>query len=104
MKLKDLLEDILLEAKSEYEILKKNKVPLTDEERKEVFKKDAVWHYGYSKDPNTGKKVKKVSAVWKSKDKDGKITYITNTHRAWNRANSLKAIINKYHNFIKGTA
>ena len=27
-----------------------------------------------SKDPNTGRRVKKVSAVWKSKDKEGNIT------------------------------
>lgn len=88
----------------EYERLKENKIPLTDEERKEVFAKDAVWHYAYSTDPNTGRRVKKISAIWKSKDKNGKITYITNTHRAWNKANSLSAIINKYHKFIKSTA
>jgi len=94
----------LNESVNEYEKLEKNKVPLTDDERKEVFKKDAVWSYGSSIDPNTGKKVKKVSAVWKSKDKKGNVTYITNTHRAYNTAKSLKAIINKYHNFIKGTS
>jgi len=104
VKLKDFRQSILLEKKSEYDALKKNKVPLTDEERKEVFAKDAVWHYASSKDPNTGRKVNKVSAVWKSKNKDGKITYITNTHRAYNTATTLKAIINKYHDFIKGTA
>lgn len=92
-------------GKSELQILKDNKVPLTDEERKEVFKKDAVWHYSSSIDPNTGEKVQKVSAVWKSKHpKTGDITYITNTHRAYNTAKSLDAIINKYHNFIKETA
>jgi len=92
-------------GKSEFQKLEDNKVPLTDEERKEVFKKDAVWHYASSIDPNTGKKVQKVSAVWKSKHpKTGDITYITHTHRAYNTAKSLNAIINKYHNFIKGTA
>lgn len=99
MKLKVLLEN------KECENLKKNKVPLTDEERKIVFAKDAVWHYAYSTDPNTGKRVKKVSAVWKSKNpKTGEITYITNTHRAWNKASTLKGAINRYHVFIKGTA
>ena len=94
----------LLES-AEYETLKKNKVPLTDEERKKVFKADAVWHYARSKDPNTGRKVKKVSAVWKSKNpKTSKITYITNTHRAYNIATTLKGIIKRYHDFIKGTA
>lgn len=91
-------------AKSEYERLEDNKVPLTDEERKECFKQDALWSYASSISPLTGKKVQKVCAVWKSKDKDGKITYVTATHRAYNTAKSLQAIINKYHNFIKGTA
>ena len=99
MKLKVLLE------KNEYKNLKKNKVPLTDEERKIVFSKDAVWHYAYSTDPNTGKRVKKVCAVWKSKNpKTGEITYITSTHRAANTASTLKGAINRYHVFIKGTA
>ena len=89
----------------EYKNLEKNKVSLTDEERKIVFAKDAVWHYATSIDPNTGKKVKKVSAVWKSKNpKTGEITYITSTHRAWNKASTLKGAINRYHVFIKGTA
>ena len=102
MKLKEFLE--LNEKKSHYEVLKANKVPLTDEERKEVFKKDAVWHYADSVDPNTGKKVHKVSAVWKSKNPDGSFTYITNTHRAYQARDSLSAAINIYHKFIKGTA
>ena len=100
--LKEFLE--LSEGASEYETLKKNKIPLTDEERKEVFKRDAVWNYASSKDPNTGKLVRKVSAVWKSKDKDGKIWFITNTHRAWQKRPTLKGAINIYHSFIKGTA
>lgn len=96
---------LILEKQSEFSKLEKNKVPLTPEERAEVFKQDAVWHYGYSIDPNTGEKVQKVSAVWKSKDpKTGEITYITNTHRAWNKAPTLKGAISRYHKFIKGTA
>lgn len=102
-----LLSEILksLLELSKFKKLEKYKVPLTDEERKEVFKQDAVWHYGFSKDPNTGREVKKVSAVWKSKDpKTGKFTYVTNTHRAWNKASTLKGAIKRYHVFIKGTA
>ena len=96
---------LIVEKQSEYEKLKKNKVPLTDEERAECFKQDAVWHYGYSIDPNTGQKVKKICAVWKSKNpKTGETTYITNTHRAWNSAPTLKGAISRYHKFIKGTA
>lgn len=100
---KSLVESII--ESEEFDKLQKNKIPLTEEERKKVFKEDAVWHNGTSIDPNTGKKVKKNSAVWKSKNpKTGKITYVTATHRAYNTAKSLKAIINKYHNCIKGTA
>jgi len=98
-------ESLLLEKKNKFDKLEDNKVPLTDEERKKVFEKDAVWHYGYSKNPITGKKEKKVSAVWKSKDKKtGKVTYVTHTHRAYNTAPTLKGIISRYHNFIKGTS
>jgi len=98
-------EVMLLEKKkSEFQVLKDNKIPLTDEERKEVFKRDAVWHYASSTDPNTGKKVEKVSAVWKGKDTSGKMWYITNTHRAWQKRPTLKGAINIYHKFIKGTA
>lgn len=90
--------------KSEFEKLQDNKIPLTDEERKECFKQDATWGYASSIDPNTGKKVQKVCAIWKSKNKDGKITYISHTHRSYNTAKSLQAAINKFHNFIKSTA
>lgn len=85
----------LLESKLDFKALKKNKVPLTDEERAEVFKKKAVWHMGNGQT---------ISAVWKSKRKDGSFMYISNTHRCYQTANSLKAIINKFHNVIKGTA
>jgi hypothetical protein len=100
MKLRNLLEDRGL-----FKRLQKNKIPLSSEERKEVFSRDAVWHYATSIDPNTGKQVKKVAAVWKGKDPNtGKIIYITNTHRAVASGKTLKSAINKYHSFIKGTA
>jgi hypothetical protein len=91
MKLVDICE-----AKSEFETLKKNKIPLTNEERDQIMKAKATWHHGSNGEPT--------SAVWKSKNKRGKTVYITNTHRAWNKATTLKSIINKYHSFIKGTA
>lgn len=62
----------LNEAKSEFSKLEDNKVPLTDEERKKVMDSDAVWHFSPGNKPTP--------AVWKSEDKDGKITYVTNTH------------------------
>lgn len=90
---------------SKFSILEKNKIPLDLEERKRVFSADAVWHYNYSKDPVTGNMVKKVSAVWKSKNpKTGEITYVTNTHRAFNTAPTLEGAIERFHKFIKETA
>ena len=83
--------------KSEFEKFKDNKVPLTDEERKKVIDADAVWHFSPGNKPSP--------AVWKSKNpKTGKITFITNTHRAYNTAPTLKGAIGRYHKFIKGTA
>jgi hypothetical protein len=91
-----LIEEILTEAKSELQKLKDNKKPLTDEERKLVMDRKAVWHHG----PNG----EETPAVWKSVDKNGKVTFVTNTHRAYNTATTVKGAIEKYHNFIKGTA
>jgi hypothetical protein len=84
-----------LAKKSVFKILQKNKVPLTPEERAEVMARKAVWHFnGGSPSP----------AVWKSVDKTGKETFVTNTHRAYNKASTLKGAIGRYHKFIKGTA
>lgn len=90
-------EILLLERKSHFEILKNNKVPLSDDERKEVMDSDATWNSGINGKPSP--------AVWKSVDKKNKkITYVTNTHRAYNTASTLKGAISRYHKFIKGTA
>jgi hypothetical protein len=57
--------------------------------------KKAVWHMnGGGPSP----------AVWKSVNKDGKVTYVTHTHRAYNTAPTLKGAIGRFHKFIKGTA
>jgi len=76
--------------------LQDNKVNLTTDERKLVMSKKAVWHHG----KNGGES----PAVWKSVDKNGKTTFITNTHRAYNTAPTCKGAIARYHKFIKGTA
>jgi hypothetical protein len=83
-------------CEGEFKRLQRNKVPLTPEERKEVMDKKAVWHFsGRGASPT----------VWKSIDpKTKKVTYITNTHRAYNTAPTLKGAISRYHKFIKGTA
>ena len=87
-----------LTEKADFESLKKNKVPLTDQEREQCLKAEATWnsHPDPSKNP--------IPAVWKSKNKNGDVTYITNTHRAWRSAPTLKGAIRHYHDFIKGTA
>ena len=73
-----------------------HKIPLTAEERDEVMRADAVWHHGVKGEPSP--------AVWKAYGKDDKIVYVTNTHRAYEMAPTLKGAISKYHSFIKGTA
>lgn len=88
---------IFLEAKSEFEKLEQHKVPLDPEERDLCMKRDAVWHFSHLNKPTP--------AVWKSKNPNtGKHTYVTNTHRAYNTASTLKGAIKRYHDFIKGTA
>ena len=90
-------QEFLLERANAFEILKKNRKPLTDEERKECMDSKAVWHHG--------PKGEETAAVWKSVNpKTGEITYVTNTHRAYNTATTLKGAIERYHKFIKGTA
>ncbi len=88
-------KEYLIEA-SDFEQLKKNKKPLTPEEREKCLKQKAVWHHGPNGAPSP--------AVWKSVNKKGKTTYVTSTHRAYNTATTLKGAIGKYHSFIKGTA
>ncbi len=78
---------------------KKNKVPLTPEERALVVKRKAVWNFHFGRD---GKR-KRTPAVGKAVI-NGKTWYETHTHRAVNYAPTLKGAIARYHAFIKGTA
>lgn len=94
----------MAKRKSDFQRLRDNKVSLTEDERKEVFRRGALWSYASSTDPNTGHWVQKVSAVWKSKKADGKFIFVTNTHRAYNTAPTLAGAISRYHKFIKTTA
>lgn len=97
MKIGIIYNHLLCEAKDEFKKLKDNKVPLTDDEREKVMDAKAIWHHGSNGEATP--------AVWKSKNpKTGKVTYITNTHRAYDTAPTLKGAIIKYHTFIKGTA
>lgn len=79
-----------------YKQLDKHRTPLTPEERAIVMTRKAVWHHGPNGAPSP--------AVWKSVQPDGRVIYVTNTHRAMNTASSVKGAINRYHTFIKGTA
>ena len=87
--------EFLLET-GNYAQLKKGKTQLTSDEYDEIMKRKAVWHHG----PNG----KATHAVWKSVDKKGNVTYVTNTHRAYNTALTVNGAITRYHDFIKGTA
>lgn len=73
------------------ETLKKNKKPLTEEERKEVMDRGATWGMN-----------DEIPAVWKS-EVDGKMWYVCNTHRAYQCKSTLKGAINSY-DFIETTA
>lgn len=87
----------LYEAANEFKRLKKNEVALDKDERKQCMDKKAVWHFSHLNSPTP--------AVWKSVDpKTGKKTFITNTHRAYNTAPTLKGAIGRFHSFIKSTA
>lgn len=86
------LNEIVLEAASQFEKLKNNKVPLTSEEREECKKRKAFWGDGRC-------------AVWKSYNPNTKkTTYVTHTHRVYNTAPTLKGAISRFHNFVKSTA
>lgn len=82
-----------VEASPKMDILKKNKVPLTDEERDLVMERKATW--------NEGKEGAPSPAVWKSKVKD-QTWYVTNT-RAFQAKKTIKSAIKIFHDFIKGT-
>ena len=87
--------EYLTEKKNEFDTLKANKIPLTDEERTKVMKAGAVWRHG----PNG----EKTPAVWKSKNASGQTRFICNTHRAGAVKDTLAAAISSY-KFIKTTA
>jgi len=84
---------------NEIEVLKKNKVPLSDEERDKVMKAGAVWHNHFGKD---GKRME-TPAIWKSSNSSGDIRFVCNTHRAYQAKDNLDAAIKSFE-FIKTTA
>jgi hypothetical protein len=95
----EIAQALTEKKKSEFERLKENKIDLTPEERKECMDSKAVWRFHFGRDG----KQHPTPAVWKAKDSSGKIWYITNTHRAWQKRPTLKGAISIFHSFIKGT-
>ena len=97
MTFRQLVERAVLREKEKgpkFDTLKKNKVKLTDEERKEVMDRGATWHHG----PNG----EETPAVQKAVVK-GKTWYWCATHRAGQVKPTLKGAIRAY-DFIKTTA
>lgn len=87
----------LLEAADEFKNLKNNKVALSPEEREKCLDKKAVWHHGQDGAPSP--------AVWKSVNpRTKKVTFVTNTHRAYQTRPTLAGAISIFHSFIKDTA
>ena len=97
MKLHEIANDLdgIILDESQIVKLKKNKKPLTSDERDAVMKAGAVWHHGPMGE--------ETPAIWKSVDSKGNVTYVTNTHRAYASAPTLKGAIAKF-KFIKTTA
>lgn len=83
-------EDILNEA-STFQKLQKYKKNLTPEERAIVKERKAEWSDGRS-------------AVWKSVSPDGKVTFVTHTHRVYNTASSVEGACTRFTKFVKSTA
>lgn len=82
--------------KSSFQVLKENRKPLNKTERSEVMKRGAVWHQGKNGAPSP--------AIWKSENSKGDTVFVTNTHRDYGKAPTLKGAINKFHRGIKQTA
>ena len=75
--------------------MKQYQVDLSPEERAQVMKAKAVWHFN--------PKGNATPAVWKSIVK-GVTYFTTNTHRAYQTRPTLQGAIGIYHSFIKSTA
>jgi hypothetical protein len=87
---------VLNEKKSEFEVLKGNKKPLDDAERKKVMDAKAVWHHGPGGAASP--------AVWKAVHPSGKTTFVCHTHRCYQKADTVEKAIDKFHRVVKDTA
>ena len=87
---------LVLAEKGHYNVkqLLKNRTKLDPEERAEVMKRKAVWHF------NGGGPS---SAIWKSTDASGNTVYGCHTHRCMQVRPTLKGAIKAF-DFVKTTA
>jgi hypothetical protein len=81
----------------DFDVLKRGKVELELEEREWVLDQGAVWH-NLPGNPETP-----TPAVWKSQV-GNRTWYVTNTHRLYNAAPTLKGAVGRYHRVVKQTA
>jgi YHS domain-containing protein len=86
---------LLSESGLGYDTLEKNKVNLTDEERKKVMDAKAVWNFGPKGAPSPA--IKKAII-------DGKTYYYCATHRCYQSAKTLDAAINKFFKTVEPSA
>jgi len=91
--IKECIREVLIESPT-FKTLKKNKVPLTDEERKQVMNAGAVWHHGPKGEPSP--------AVQKAVI-NGKIWYWCATHRYGEIKKNLESAIKSFDR-VKETA
>ncbi len=89
-------------AVREFVALRLNQVSLTAEERAVCLERKAVWHFYHGTVNHRSSTV--TPAVWKSNWPRGEVTYVANTHRAYDTAPTLEGAIRRFHDFIKGTA
>jgi hypothetical protein len=89
-----LLEAICESRGPKFDTLKKNKKPLTPEEREQVMKAGAVWHHGQGGTES--------AAIWKSVV-NGKTWYSCHTHRCYQVRPTLKGAISAF-DFVKTTS
>lgn len=93
--IRECILDVIYESKGpKFATLKKNKKPLSSEERKIVMDAGAVWHHGINGEESP--------AIMKSVI-DGKTWYSCHTHRAYQVRPTLKGAIQSF-KFIKTTA
>jgi hypothetical protein len=89
-----LLESVCESKGPRFDTLKKNRQPLTPEERERVLAAGAVWHQAPGGEAS--------AAIWKSVV-NGRTWYSCHTHRCYQVRSTLKGAISAF-KFVKTTA